>query len=86
LTGLEGFGSAYSGAASKARSAAEPLAAIEVQQNHLMAEIRVARDRPGAAAFRVARMTARDDDLEGLRGRFCQEGQSGGGGSEQLAA
>ena len=48
--------------------AAESLTAVQVQQNHFMAEFRVARNRPGAAAFRVARMTARNDYLEGVSG------------------
>jgi hypothetical protein len=85
LTGLEGFGSAYGGAASEARFAAEPLAAIQVKQNHRMAELGVARNRPGAAAFRVARVTARNDYLEVVRGGSRQKGQRGGG-SEQPAA
>jgi len=50
-----------------------------------MTEFRVARDGPGAAAFRIARMTARDEYLEGRRGGSRQERQRGGG-SEQLAA
>src|ERR1019366_1915681 len=83
LTGFPGFGGADDGTAP--RSAAEPLTAIQVQQNHLMAELGVARDRPGAAAFRIARMTARDDYLEGLRGRVRHERQ-GGEGREQPAA
>jgi hypothetical protein len=62
-----------------------PRRAIQVQQNHLMAELGVARDRPGAAAFRIARMTARDDYLERVRGGLCQKGQSSGGGDQPAA-
>ena len=83
LTSLPGFGGADGCAALEAGSAAESLTAIQVQQYDLMAKPGVARDGPGAAAFRVARMTAGDDDFEGLQ--FRQEGQSGGG-SEQVAA
>jgi hypothetical protein len=84
LTGLLRFGGAYGGATVEAYSATEPLTAIQVQDDNLMAELGVARDGPGAAALGVARMTARDDDLEGWRGGSCQEGQRGGG--EQRAA
>ena len=83
LAGLPSFGGADGGTAPEAGSAAVPFTAIQVEQHYLMAEIGVARDGAGAAAFRVARMTAGDDYLESLG--FCQEGQSGGR-SKQSAA
>jgi hypothetical protein len=85
LTSRPGFSGTDRGTPFEARSAAEPLTAIEVQQNHFMAEFGIARDRPGAAAFRVARMPARDNYLEGVPGGICQQGQTGGG-SKQSAA
>ena len=68
LTGLAGFGGADVRATAEDLAAAESLAAIQIEHNHVMAEIGVTRDGAGAAAFRVARMPARDDYLEGMRG------------------
>jgi hypothetical protein len=85
LTSIQGFGGADGGTTPEARSAAVPFTAIQVEQDDFMAQVGVARDRPGATAFGVARVTARDDYLEGVRGGFRQEGQSGGG-SEKPAA
>jgi hypothetical protein len=82
---LAGFGGTDAGTAPEAGSAAEALAAVQVQQNHLMTELGVTGDRSSAAAFRVTRMTTSDDYLEGGRGGPCQERQTGGG-AEQLAA
>src|SRR5450432_4648437 len=48
LAGFPGFCGADIGTAAEAGSAAKPFAAVEVQQNHLMAECRVACDGPGA--------------------------------------
>ena len=62
----------------KCRLPAIPFTAIEIQQNHLVAQIRVARDRAGAAAFRVAWVSARHHDLQSVRRRFPQQWQSGG--------
>jgi hypothetical protein len=76
---LLGFGGADSGASSKARSTAIPLSTIEVEQHHLVSEFRVARNGSGAAAFRVARMTAGDHNLEGGRDGSRQERQGGDG-------
>lgn len=59
-----GFGGANGAAAVEARAAAESLAAVEIEQDHLMSQIGVAGDGPAAAALRVARMAARDDDFE----------------------
>lgn len=53
-----GFGRANSRTATKARSSAESVAAIQVEQNDLMAEIAIAGDGSGTAAFRVAGMAA----------------------------
>jgi hypothetical protein len=74
---LLGFGGADSGASSEARSTAIPLSAIQVEQHHLVAEFRVARNGSRAAAFRIARMTAGDHNLEGRRGGSRQERQRG---------
>src|ERR1039457_4022556 len=52
LTSLPGFGGANGATAVEALSAAESLSAVQVEQNHLVAQLRVACDRPGAAAFR----------------------------------
>jgi len=73
-----GFRGSNCATAIEARSAAEPLAAIQVQQNDVVAQFTIARDRPGAAAFRVAGMAACHNDLQGLRGRFSQERQNRG--------
>jgi hypothetical protein len=69
LAGLLGFAGADSGTAIKARPAAKPLAAIQVQQNYFMAEIGEQRDSPCAASFRIARVPARHNDLQ----RRCLE-------------
>jgi hypothetical protein len=77
-TGALGFRGSNRGTAIEAGSAAEPFAAIQVQQNNLVAQVAIARHRPGAAAFRVSWMAARHDDLQGLRRRFSQQRQSRG--------
>ena len=77
-TGVLGFRGSNCGTAIEARSAAEPLTAIQVQQNNVMAQVAIACDRPGAAAFRVAWMAACHDDLQGLRRRFSQDRKSRG--------
>ena len=77
-TGVLSFRGSNCGTAIETRSAAEPLAAIQVQQYNVVAQFAVARDRPGAAAFRVAWMAACHNDLQGLRRRFSQQRQSRG--------
>jgi hypothetical protein len=66
LTSLLGFGGAYGGTTVESLSPAVSLSAVQVEQNHLMAKLRVSRDCTGAAAFGIARMTAHDDNLEGF--------------------
>jgi hypothetical protein len=67
LASLLGLFGTDVGAAIQSSPATEPLAAIQIEQNHLMAEIGVKCDSSRAAAFRVARMTARHDYLEDCR-------------------
>jgi hypothetical protein len=64
LASLPCFAGTDIGATIQTGSPTEPLPAIQVQQNNLMAEVGVKCDGPRAAAFRVAWMAARDDNLE----------------------
>ena len=79
LACLAGFGGANGGTVAGAGSAAEALTAIQVQQNHLVAELGVAGNRAGAAAFWVAGMTAGHDYLEDGHGGPSHQRQTGGG-------
>ena len=63
-TGLLRFGCANRGTAAEARCAAKALAAIEIEQRHLMTEVGPARDGSAATAFGVAGMTACHDNLK----------------------
>ena len=57
------FGRSDLSAEIEACAAAEALAAIEVEKDDLVAQIGVPSNGAGAAAFRIAGMAARDDDL-----------------------
>ena len=84
LAGILRFGGADARTTVEARGAAESLAAIEIEQNDLVAQRRVAGDGAGTAAFRIARMSAGDDDLQRFRGSLREQGR--GGAREETAA
>ncbi len=60
--GFGGFGRA-NGTGVVARPAG-PIAAVQIKQDDLVAQIGVTRDSPAAAVFRIARVPTGDDDLK----------------------
>lgn len=60
------FGGSDISTAIERRSPTKALTTIQIQQNHFVSEVSVAGDGPSTAAFGVARMAARNDNL----GRF----------------
>ena len=68
-----GFRRADAAALREAGFAAVAFSAIEIEQNHMVAEVGVAGDGAGAAAFGVAGVTACDHDSEGGSCGLCGE-------------
>jgi hypothetical protein len=68
LAGLLSFGGADGGAAVQWRATAEAFAAVQIEKNDIVAEVGVAGDGAGAAAFGVAWMAAGEDDFQGRCG------------------
>ncbi len=74
-TGVLRFRGADVATAVEAWSAAETLAAIQIQEHQIVPEFAIARNRPGAAAFWIAGVAPRNDYFQPLCGRLCQKGQ-----------
>ena len=72
------------GAAIEGSSPAIALTTIQIQQGYLVSQFGESGDSPSAAAFRVARMAARDDDLGGLLERSGRE-RKGGDRSQEIS-
>jgi hypothetical protein len=66
------------GTTAQFRRPAVAFAAIEIQQNNLMAKLGIAGHRPATTAFRVPRMPASDDDLQSARKSLQRQRNRGG--------
>lgn len=78
LARLFRFGGPDLGATAQAGRPAVSFAAVEIQENNLMAQLRITGHRTSATAFGVARMSAGHNDLQRMRGGLQRQGNRGG--------